>query len=246
VLRVRVRPRPDCDPNPRFIAPFRADVGNIDHWVAGGEFVWDNGGAGWDTRAGTWKRVYDTGVGHSVTAIAVKGNVTYAGWCGPSGCNPLQSSTTGGGFVRGIATNAGSTWHELDMSQLPNRLVNAVTVDRANAAHVYAVFGGFSRRWIPNAGVGHVFESTNSGATWTDLSGNLPDAPADDLVIVGSKLVLGTNVGAFVADRATPSSSSQLGSGLPNAALNDLTTSPFGSYVVAVTHGRGLRKITTP
>jgi hypothetical protein len=181
-----------------------------------------------------------------VTAIAVKGNVTYAGWCGPSGCNPLQSSTTGGGFVRGIATNAGSTWHELDMSQLPNRLVNAVTVDRANAAHVYAVFGGFSRRWIPNAGVGHVFESTNSGATWTDLGGNLPDAPSrrprdrrleahprDERRRVrrrpgDSELV--------VAARQRPS---ERGAQRP-------VHEPSGSYVVAVTHGRGLRKITTP
>src|SRR6266576_351214 len=40
-----------------------------------------------------------------------------------------------------------------------------------------------TRPWVPNAGVGHVFESSNAGVTWTDVSGNLPDAPADDLVV---------------------------------------------------------------
>ena len=38
-----------CDPLPRFIAPFAWDDANRDHWVAGGQFVWDNGGKGWTT-----------------------------------------------------------------------------------------------------------------------------------------------------------------------------------------------------
>ena len=59
-------------------------------------------------------------------------------------------------------------------------------VDPANPAHVYAVMGGYSRAWIPNAGVGHVFESRDAGTTFTDISGNLPDAPANDLLITAS------------------------------------------------------------
>ena len=47
------------------------------------------------------------------------------------------------------------------------------------------------------AGFGHVFESTDSGATWTDISGNLPDAPGDDLVVVNGKLVVATDIGVF-------------------------------------------------
>ena len=233
-----------CDPNPRFIAPFRADSTNIDHWVAGGEFVWDNQGKGWDTRATDWQKVFDSGPGNAVTAIAVRGATTYAAWCGPGSCNPRQSSTTGAGFIRGIATNAGGTWHVLDASSLPNRYVNSLAIDPANSAHVYAVFGGFSRRWVPNAGVGHVFESTNAGASWTDISGSLPDAPADDLVIARGKLYLATDVGTFVAAASAPSTWSRLGSGLPNAAVNDLSLSPDGSYLIAATHGRGIWKLT--
>jgi photosystem II stability/assembly factor-like uncharacterized protein len=95
--------------------------------------------------------------------------------------------------------------------------------------------------------VGHVFETKDGGATWTDISGNLPDAPADDLLMTASgKLVLGTDVGVFVANQSTPTVWSKLGTGLPNAAVNDLTPSPTGSYILAVTHGRGLWKIATP
>ncbi|HMC71016.1 MAG TPA: hypothetical protein VKJ07_17800, partial [Mycobacteriales bacterium] len=139
-----------CDPSPRFIAPFRADVKDIDHWVAGGRYVWDNGGAGWGTRCSStdcsWTIVYDTGAGHSTTAISVSGPTTYVGWCGGPGCNPSQTAAPNAstGFLRGLATNYGGSWHAIDASGLPNRYVYSVTVDPNNSAHVYAVFGGFS------------------------------------------------------------------------------------------------------
>ncbi|HSD77186.1 MAG TPA: hypothetical protein VLA98_07260, partial [Solirubrobacteraceae bacterium] len=183
-----------CDPTPRFIAPFRADPENLDHWVAGGRYVWDNGGKGWDTSCSAsacdWKIVHDTGPGRSITAIAVSGDTTYVGWCGP--CNAPT-------FQAGIDTNAGGTWHAITAPNLPNRFVNALTVDPANAAHVYAVYNGFSRRWTNDGGFGHVFESADAGASFTDISGDLPDAPADDLVLSRGRLVLGTDIGAFTA-----------------------------------------------
>jgi hypothetical protein len=231
-----------CDPNARFIAPFRADLNNLNHWVAGGQYVWDNGGKGWDTtcsaRACDWKIVHDTGAGHSVTAIAVIGGVTYVGWCGPCNAPTFQS---------GIDTNAGGTWHRVSAANLPNRFVSALTVDPANASHVYAVYNGFSRRWTNDAGYGHVFESTDGGTTWTDISGNLPDAPGDDLVLVSGKLVVATDIGVFVAAAGggTATTWSRLGTGLPNASVNDLSVTPTGT-VLAATHGRGLWQIVVP
>jgi photosystem II stability/assembly factor-like uncharacterized protein len=113
---------------------------------------------------------------------------------------------------------------------------------------VYAVFNGFSRRWVIGAGTGHVFESTNGGSSWTDISGNLPDAPSDDLVLVNGKLVLATDLGVFVASagQGTATTWSRFGSGLPNASTNDLTLTPDGKSIVAATHGRGLWQIATP
>lgn len=216
-----------CDPTPRFIAPFRADPLDVNHWVTGGGYVWDNGGKGWDTSCSSsacdWKIVDDLGgAGKSTTALAVLGQTIYAGWCGGA-CNPSQSSTTGAGFSSGIRTDQGGTWHSASTTGLPNRYINNIIVDPADSAHVYAVFGGFSRRWIPNAGVGHVFESTDGGASWTDISGNLPDAPADDLVISDGTLVLATDVGVFSTPAAAPGAWSQYGAGIPHAAVNDLS-----------------------
>jgi BNR/Asp-box repeat len=240
-----------CDPNARFIAPYRADIKDVNHWVAGGQYVWDNQGKGWDTSCSStacdWKPVYNTGSGNVVTALAASGKTIYAAWCGPN-CNPRESAGTGSsaGFGRGLATNVGGLWHVLDASSLPNRYVNALVIDPADETHVYAVFGGFSRRWIPSAGVGHVFESHDGGQTWVDASGNLPDAPADDLVITPSgKLVLATDVGVFSTSIGS-TAWSRLGTGLPNSSVTDLSFGPGNAYLIAATHGRGLWKLATP
>lgn len=234
-----------CDPNARFIAPFRSDTAAPnDHWVAGGQYVWDST-QGWNTHCSAsacdWHIAYDTGVGHSVTAIGVN-SVTYAGWCGP--CNRA-------GFTRGVATNYGGTWHALTLpSGFPNRFVSALTVDPANPAHVYLVFNGFSRRWTNQyAGEGHVFESVNGGGSWTDISNDLPDIPGDDLLLTPSgKLVYATDIGVFTASAGQGAGTawSRFGTVLPNASTNDLSFGPGNGYIIAATHGRGLWKIATP
>ncbi|HKN80643.1 MAG TPA: glycosyl hydrolase [Actinomycetota bacterium] len=240
-----------CDPLPRFIAPFTWDDADTDHMVAGGQYVWESTN-GFDTRCSAtacdWKRVFDTGAGRSVTALSVSGDTIYAGWCAPgTGCNPATSSTAGAGFSSGVATNAGGTWHQVT-GALPNRYISAVAIDPTDETgmHVYAALGGFSRRWIDSAGVGQVFESEDGGATWTNISGNLPDAPARDLVLdQGGNLVLATDVGVFTAG-PSGGSWSQLGSGLPHAVIDDLSFYPNGTTILAATHGRGLWSLALP
>ena len=54
-----------------------------------------------------------------------------------------------------------------------------LTVDPSNAAHVYAVYSGYSRTGS-RAGPGHVFESYDGGPRGRTSRGNLPDVPGDD------------------------------------------------------------------
>ena len=238
-----------CDPLARFIAPFEPDATNPAHWYAGGEFVWDNQSKGWDTTCGAsscdWKIVGDTGAGHSTTQVAATNGTWYAAWCGP--CNSA-------GFTRGILTNFGGTVHQLNLpappaGNFPNRFIQGLFVEPNHPEHVYAAFSGFSRRWTStfSAGEGHVFESTNGGATWTDISANLPDAPADDVVLTQSgRLVLASDIGVMISSGPHGGTWTRLGTNLPNASVNDLQLSPNGSYMIAATHGRGLWTIPTP
>ncbi|MCQ4084840.1 glycosyl hydrolase [Streptomyces sp. RB6PN25] len=233
-----------CDPNMQFIAPFTADRANLNRWVIAGRYVWETQN-GFDTvcskaAAGCdWKIVYDLGSTASTTAIEANKGVDYVGWCGPC----LPSDENGGGFKSGIATNFGGTWHAITAPNLPNRYITRLVSDPADPAHVYAVYGAYSRKWIPGAGVGHVFESLDGGATWKDISGNLPDLPADSLVIAKGRLVLATDHLVYVADVRNPTHWARLGRGLPSSVVTDVTLFPSGDTVIAATHGRGLWKL---
>ncbi len=237
-------PRPDCDPNARFETPLIQDQQNKNVWVTGGQYVWVTT-AGWHTSCTdsscSWQQAFNTGAGHAVTALSSANGGRHCLRRVGGGGNP------GPTFTRGIATNYGGTWHQVSTTGLPNRYIAGITVDPSNPAHAYAIFNGYSRRWIPGGGVGHVYETTNGGASWTDISGNLPDIASDALVIQKGQLALATDGGMFTAAAGQGASTvwSRLGSGLPNASDNDVTVGPKG-YIYVATHGRGVWRIQFP
>jgi hypothetical protein len=221
----------------RFIAPLATDANNPAHWIAGGRHVWTQSN-GYAIRSGSeWTSAYDLGAGHTATAVAGANGTVYAAWCGP--CNNQ-------GFTRGIAVgNAdGTGWRQLslpaDGSSVPNRYLSGLTVDPADPTHVFVAVNGFSRHWTegPGAGVGHVYESHDSGTTWTDISTDLPDVPADSLVLLpDGGLALATDQGVlYRAPRCT--GWERLGE-LPAVAVDQLKVGPE-HRLYAATHGRGL------
>ncbi|MCW3820485.1 glycosyl hydrolase [Micromonospora sp. DR5-3] len=268
------------DINARFTAPFRAIRGSknvrdgaSERWVAGGNSFWRHDLAFAYTPAEAaaddangWQPLYtldSTGARLIVGMDAVADPAapadpakdTYlAAWCGQANCNSA-------GFTRGVATNWGGSWTELDMTGLPNRYPNAVTFDPNDPTNstIYLVFNGFNRRFIegPGAGVKHVYRgqltktATGVSVAWTDLSVGFPDVPATDVVVVGDKLVVGTDLGVLVADRrATPdritwrrvgANSGASKYALPLTAVFDLHVSGDGN-LYAATHGRGIWK----
>ncbi len=225
------------DPGARFIAPFTADSANPDHWLAGGRYVWTQN-AGYDIVDGSgWTKAFDVGVGHSITATALQDGVGWVTWCGP--CN-------NSGFTRGIATNAGGTWHQVDLSAsgVPNRFLAGVTIDPTDASGntAYAVVNGFSRRFTegPGAGLGHLWKTTDSGTTWTNASATLPDVPASSFVIAGGTWYVGTDLGVVTSSDA--GLTWKRVSGFPYVTVMQLKQGPDGA-VYAATHGRGLWRV---
>ncbi len=123
---------------------------------------------------------------------------------------------------------------------MPNRYLQGLAIDPADSAHAYLAVNGFSRHWTegPGAGLGHVFETHDSGAHWTDISTNLPDVPADSLVVTpNGGLALATDLGVAYR-RPGHTDWSRLGE-LPAVAVDQLKLGP-NNRLYAATHGRGL------
>ena len=76
------------------------------------------------------------------------------------------------------STNAGSSWTEIT-GTLPLRWVTRVTADPIAPATVYVTLSGFTQ----DVDAAEVFRSTDRGSHWQNISGNLPDAPANDIVV---------------------------------------------------------------
>jgi len=166
--------------------------------------------------------------------------VVWTAWCGP--CNP-------DGFARGISTNVGGTWRQLTLpSQVPNRYISGLAIAPTDPSGrtVYVGFNGFSRAWIegPGAGLGHLWKTTDGGATWTNVSGNIPDIPINDVLIVNGKLVVGTDLGVLISTDGG-ATWSRLGSNLPYTTTLDVHAGPDGK-LYAATHGRGIWSIAQP
>jgi hypothetical protein len=239
-------------PRPTWTNALRADPLHPNrHWVFGGRYVWEST-RGWRTTRADWSRVDNPGEDRMVSAVDAYGDTVYAAWCGPIGgrqqCDPDPD------FASGIDTNVGGDWHQVvgpgivnGGDPLPSRFINSIRIDPADPLHVYAIYGEYRRPWTAEPRPdGHVFESTEGGESWSDISGNLPGAAATDLLIVGDELVLSTDVGVFVADAANPTIWSKLGAGIPTASVNGLTLTPDGASIVVATYGRGLWSIEAP
>jgi len=233
---------PDAEDGPagaRFIAPFAADAKDINTWVAGGRHVWVQH-KGFAIQSGAdWINAFDLGAGHVATAVSVSGGTAYVGWCGP--CNDQ-------GFTRGIAVGNtdGTGWHQLTLpvdGTVPNRYVSGFDVDPHNSNHVFVAMNGYSRHWTegPGAGVGHVFESRDAGATWTDISANLPDIPANSVkMVLGGGLVVATDL-AVLYRAPGKTNWKVLGRNLPTTTTIQVRTGLGGLRLYAATHGRGIQ-----
>ena len=228
------------DPNPRFIAPFEPDATNKDHWVAGGQYIWTNLRGFAIASGAEWTPVFNNGAGHSTTVVASQNDVIWSAWCGP--CN-------NDGFARGISTNASGVWRQIALpASVPNRYVSGLVIDPNDPSGrtAYVGFNGFSRRWTegPGAGLGHIWKTADGGATWADVSGNLPDVPVNDILFSRGKLVAGTDLGVVVSGDGG-ATWSRLGSNLPYTVAIDVHLGPDGK-LYAATHGRGIWSIAQP
>src|SRR5213593_2271854 len=99
--------------------------------------------------------------------------------------------------------------------------------------------------------VSHVWKTTNAGASWTDFTGNLPDAPANTVLVDSSTatVYVGTDIGVFSSSTGNanwtevgPEPSSSTPGFLPNVPVTALQMFDSGGTkkLRASNYGRGI------
>lgn len=168
-------------------------------------------------------------VWNTITTIAVA----------KSNANVIYIGTDDGNIQ--VTTNGGTNWTKVSTT-LPKRWVTRVAVDPVNPAVAYATVSGY--RW--NEYLPHVYKTTNSGATWNDISSNLPSAPVNDIVLdpvkKDSTYYIATDVGVYYTTDAGTSWST-VGDSLPNVPITDLTLHAPSKTLIAATFGRSMWKL---
>ncbi|MCA1824130.1 MAG: hypothetical protein ABR520_00755 [Mycobacteriales bacterium] len=237
---------------PLFSTPFELDERDPQRLIVGGQNILETDD-GDRTTSDTWKQVLDLGTTtdgqpNRVTALDVRGAPAYAAFC--SHCYAgFQGHPQV--FRSGIATNvrkgcrpeavAKDCWHKAAARGLPARWVTDVAIDPRNPRTVFATVGGYvyglTDAYPPRGG--HVYVSHDAGESFQNISGNLPNTPADAITLRGNRLYVGTDVGVFTAG-PRGGHFERLGRGLPNAYVQDVNVDPTGRYLVAGTFGRGV------
>lgn len=199
--------------------------------------------------AGTWRVWRTTNAGSSWAPIspdltdgAGGGNLVF-GTLTTLAVAPSSPTTIWAGAddanVR-VTTNGGTTWADVNAG-LPTRWITRVAADPLDASVGYVSLSGYRLDETQP----HLFRTTNVGASWTDISGNLPDAPVNDIVVDPqnvNRLFVATDVGVYVTNDLGASWEA-LGTGLPLCVIGDLELHDATRVLVAGTHGRSSFKI---
>ena len=139
-----------------------------------------------------------------------------------------------------VSADGGNTW-TLVSTSLPNRWVTSVAADPADESTAYVTYSGYRF----GESVAHIYKTEDLGATWTSISGDLPDMPVNDLIITPAlgHLYIASDIGVFYStDQGLHWE--LVSDGLPNVIITDLTYHAEENILVAATYGRGMYKIS--
>jgi uncharacterized protein (TIGR03437 family) len=223
------------DDRAQFVPPMALDPSNS-HTLYFGTFRI------WQTRdgAGKWSAIsadLTAGGGADIKSIAVA----------PSDPNVVYAGTSDGKIQ--VTNNAldgvNATWTDRSAG-LGQLMITSIAIDPIDSGTAYVTYSGFlGTNAKPTT---HVLKTSNGGAKWTDISGNLPDLPVNCLVVdpdLFNTLYIGTDAGVMVSTDGGASWSS-LGNGMPRVVVHWLVLHRPSRTLRAATHGRGVWDILVP
>jgi hypothetical protein len=131
-------------------------------------------------------------------------------------------------------------WTRLGEGVLPTTWVTSITVDPTDADHVYASFSSYKE----GDRAANVWETTDGGTTWRNISSDLPNAPIWRVLYDEQHHVLyvAHNLGVFVSSD-DGGHWYKISKGMPNAPILDLGLSADHSLLFAANYGRGVYQL---
>jgi hypothetical protein len=223
--------------NASLLVPYQVLPGSPVSIILGTSRVWkgpgvpSSDGSGWSTIGS-----YLDGTTGNILAIA----------SAPSNSSYIYATTVNNPALATPAyhiftNNGGSSWTNITGTIPTGSPIQGLAVDPTSPATVYAGVQGF----VGSAGSGHLFQTTNSGGSWTDITGDLPDVPVNWIVVdpqFATDVYVATDIGVFATQNVNGGSTSwaRLGTALPDSTVLQIKmSSTCPRAIVAATHGRG-------
>jgi photosystem II stability/assembly factor-like uncharacterized protein len=153
----------------------------------------------------------------------------------PRATNLYYAGTDDGRVWR--SSNGGGGWTEITAG-LPDRWVTRVSASPGDSMVVYVTHSGFGM----DEAIAHVHRSTDRGTSWTEIGGDLPDVPANDILedpANPNRLYLATDVGVYTSGNLG-ATWYPLGQGMPAQTVFDLELHQQIRRLAAFTHGRSI------
>jgi len=202
-------------PQGAWVTPFVIDPVNPQTLYAGYNNLYKT-----TNRGDSWTQISNLGSADKLISLAVA----------PS--NPLTIYTATFDTLY-TTSDGGSSWYYA----APNTSLNMtyIAVHSNDPLTLWITFSGYT------AGQ-KVYKSTDGGATWTNISGTLPNVPVNCIVYeTGSNddLYIGTDVGVYYRD-ASMTDWIQYNTSLPNVVVTELEIQKNTNKLWAATFGRGL------
>lgn len=141
-----------------------------------------------------------------------------------------------------VTQNTGGSWTNISAG-LPKLWVSRVAADPWDPMKAYVTFSGYG--WSDYQP--HVFVTTNAGASYVDITGDLPQGPVNDIIPdpdSAGTLYVATDFGVFITyDHGLQWQ--PLGSGMPLLPVLDIDYDTTGK-LLAATHGRSMWTLNLP
>jgi hypothetical protein len=186
--------------------------------------------------------------GREVTAVKVDASAANTIYIGASfgGLIPQVVKITSSNTITPTVISSAN------IGTIANAAISSIDIDPANPNHLIVTLSNF--------GVPSVFESTNGGASFASIEGNLPDMPVRWALFAPANaqlngaaggnggVLLGTELGVWTTSALAGAATQWIpnNTGLANVRVDMLKYRPSDNLVVAATHGRGLYTTILP